>query len=94
MSASCPQLSSDPLDVRKVTVDFGTWLGTSEVLSAAWAAPAAVTISDKSVTTTEAIGYLTATVEGEYEVACTITTNDGIARKKTQRFIYVVETGC
>ena len=87
----------DPLDKRKFTIDFATWLGGSTIDSAAWVVPTGLTAASESVTSTTAINYLSATNQAldnkEYAVAVTITTNDAVPRKKTQRFIVGVESG-
>ena len=91
-----PSKTQDPLDLRKLTVDFSLWLAGSTISSAAWVMPTGLTQSDASETSTAAINYFAATgVQNnkEYEVAVTITTADTIARKKTQRFVLVIESG-
>ena len=90
---SNPTLIKDPLDKRKITIDFSTWLGSSTIASAAWIT-AGLTADNDSETTTSAINYLSGGSDGdEVEIACTITTADGVPRLKTQRFLMRVETG-
>ena len=86
-------LEQDPLDKRKRTMDFSDYLGLSTIASAAWVVPSALTESDASVTTTSAINYIEGGSDGEeHEIAVTITTNDAVARKKTQRFVLRITT--
>lgn len=93
---TCPVVQIDPLDTRKVTVDFATWLGTgSSISSVAWTVPSGLTQENSSNTTTAAVNYFSGGTEGqEYEVGCTITTGDSVPREKTQRFLVRVESCC
>ena len=80
----------DLLDKRVVTVDFSSWLGGSSIVSVAWVVASELTASDEDFTVNSATNYFensTGLEDGEYEVACTITTDEAVPRKKTQRFI-------
>jgi len=92
----CPNFQKDPLDKRIITVDFATWLGSGpQISSVAWAVPSGITEADQSNTTTTATNHFSGGVDGdEHEIACTITTNEGVARLKTQRFMLEIKTGC
>ena len=84
MADDCPVFDMDPLDKRIINIDFGTWLGASPtILSAAWVVPAGLTAADQSETSTVATNYFTSTNgdQDEYEVACTITTNEAVVLK-------------
>lgn len=83
----------DPLDKRVVIIDFTGWLaGQGNVASAAWVVPAGITASDDITTASAAINYFEGgTNNTTYEVACTITTDETVARKKTQRFQLIIE---
>ena len=92
---SCPTITRDPLDKIKITVDFGTWLPSGVTIqSASWVVPTGVTESSSSNSSTEAINYFTFAREDEFEIACTITTDESPNRQKTQRFILNIENPC
>ncbi len=93
---SCPVIERDVLDKVKIVVDFATWFGSSgaAISAAAWVVPTNVTESDDGNTTTTAFNYLEFSAAGEYEIACTITTNESPTRKKTQRFQISVQDSC
>ena len=93
---SCIIFTIDPLDKRKVTVDFTTWLGSSTIASVAWVVPSGITQSNASNTQTAATNYFEPVVatEKEYEIAVTATTADAVPRNKTQRFLLRVEQDC
>ena len=90
---SCHEFVKDPLDKRIINIRFATWLGaTPTILGVAWVVPAGLTESDDSFTDTVATNYFSGgSLDEEYEVACTITTNESPARDKTQRFAMRVE---
>jgi hypothetical protein len=78
----------DPLDKRIVTLDFGGWLAeTAQIASVAWVVATGITASSESNTVTTATNYFEGgTLDQDYEVSCTITTDEVVVRKKTQRF--------
>ena len=90
---SCPILVQDPLDTRIVQIDFSDWLGTGvSILSASWTIDSDLTEAGSSETSTVCTNYISG---GEdYECACSITTDEAVARVKTQRFIIRVLKGC
>ena len=74
-------LYKDPDAKKIITIDWSRWLKTSEIASVAWEADSGITLSDASNTTTTATNYISeGTENGEYDVKCTITTNDSVAR--------------
>lgn len=95
MSQVCYVFSKDPLDKRKMTINFEDWLGAAAIAAASWIVPSGITASSESFTTTAAVNYFEGGTDGaEYEVACTITTDDPVPRKLTQRFRIEVEDDC
>lgn len=92
----CPPFTQDPLDKRIITVNFATWLGSGPLIaSVAWAVPAGIAEADKSNTPTTATNHFSGGDDGdEFEIACTITTDEAVPRDKTQRFQIGVQTGC
>ncbi len=94
--ASCPRFTQDPLDKRIITVDFAAWLGAGpQIASVAWDVPSGINQSGSSNTSTTATNHFDGGSDGdEYDIGCTITTNEGVARDKTQRFFIDVVSGC
>lgn len=86
---TCPVFEQDPLDTRIVGLNFGTWLGAdAEISAVSWVVPSGLTESDSFFTATVATNYFSGGTDGEeYEVSCTITTDETIPREKTQRII-------
>ena len=83
----------DPKDRRIITVDFGPWLaGSATITATEWVVPTGITASNDNFTSDTAYNYFEGgTVDTEYEIAVTITTDEAVQRKKTQRFIILVE---
>jgi len=83
----------DPLDVRRITINFSAWLGSGPVITtAAWVVETGLVDANETFTTTTATNYFSGGTENvEYEVAVTITTDDAVPRKKTQRFLIKIE---
>lgn len=92
---ACPVFTQDPLDNRIINVDYSDWLGSAEIADVVWTVATGLTAADDSFTTTVATNYFSGGSAGEeYVVACTITTNEAVARDKTQRLIIRVEASC
>ena len=93
---SCEEFTKDPLDKRRLNIDFATWLGTtSEISAVAWTVPSGLTEASSSFSTTVATNYLSGGTDGQdYEVICVITTNDSVPREKTQRVLVQVIDNC
>ncbi len=95
MTADCYTFIKDPLDKRKMTIDYSDWLDGAEIASTAWLVPTGIVEASDSFTASVAINYFSGgTLANEYEVACTITTDDAVPRLKTQRFMIAVEECC
>ena len=92
---TCAVLRQDPLDKRAIVVNFEDWLGSAEIDSAAWEVPSDLTAESSSETNTTATNYFSGGTEGqEYIIACTITTNEAVPRKKTQRIKLKIRNSC
>lgn len=95
MAHDCHTFQKDPLDKRKMSIDFEDWLGGAGIAAASWTVPSGITEASSSFTTSVAVNYFSGGTEGQsYEIACTITTDDPVPRLKTQRFVVEVEKDC
>lgn len=95
MSHDCYIFTLDPLEKRKMTINFTDWLGGSTIASTSWVVPAGLTQESDSYTATAAINYFSGgTLGSDYEIACTITTADAVPRQKTQRFTIECDKVC
>ncbi len=92
---TCPRFKKDPSDKRIITGDFATWLGTANISAVAWTVPTGLAAANDSFTDKTVTNYFTGGENGqEYEVKVTITTNESVARLKSQSFMLEVESGC
>lgn len=92
---SCEVFQKDVDGKKRVIVDWAPWLGSSEVASAVWTVPSALTESDSSNTTVTTTNYFTVGVDGqEYEIKVCMTTNDAVARTKCITFLLEITPGC
>jgi hypothetical protein len=93
----CPVKRKDTLDKRLISIDYATWLAASaaNIATVAWAVPSGITAADEAKTSSLASNYFSGGTDGkDYEIACTITTDEAVPRLKTQRFLLRVLNGC
>ncbi|MEE9158934.1 MAG: hypothetical protein V3U60_11170 [Gammaproteobacteria bacterium] len=92
---SCEVFQKDIGGTRRVIVDYSSWLGSSEVASAAWTVPSGVTQANSSITSSTAINYFSGGTDGQqYEIKVCITTNDAAPRIKCVTFLIDVRATC
>lgn len=93
---SCSKFRQDVLDKRIYAINFSNFLGSGvNIATTSWDTPSALTISDTGNDGTTATAYFSGGVEGEeYEVSCTATSNETIARKFTHTFLIEINDNC
>ena len=70
-----------PDDKTPIPLDWSDFLGDAEISTVTWEADSGITLSDESNTSTTATNYVSGgTLGNDYNLRCTVTTNESVAR--------------
>lgn len=74
-----------PDDKIIVPLDWSDFLGSAQISTVTWEADSGITLSDESNTTSTTTNYVSGGTKGnDYNLRCTITTNETVARTESR----------